>query len=271
MNDPIAVLLVVGFIDWIQIPDYGIVDMAIELAIKLSIGLAAGILIGIGARAAFRRLDLPSPGLYPVASLATAALAFGVAEVLHGSGFLSVYIAALALGTGPIPARGSTIAFHQGMSWTAQIALFFILGLLVYPSGLGDIAVEGLALSAVLIFVARPLAAVIATAFAPFDMKERLMLGWAGLARRGPHLACDLSRDRRGAVVRADLQRDLLRGRHLDLIQGATFNPLAVRLGLTTNEPAVPPTVVETGTVRRLGGDAFTYVVQARRRGGRGA
>ena len=46
------------------------------------------------------------------------------------------------------------------------------------------------------------------------------------------------------------------------LIQGATFNPLAVRLGLTTNEPAVPPTVVETGTVRRLGGDAFTYVVK---------
>ena len=81
MNDPIAVLLVVGFIDWIQMPDYGAVDMALALVIKLSIGLAAGILIGIGARAAFRRLDLPSPGLYPVASLATAALAFGVAEV----------------------------------------------------------------------------------------------------------------------------------------------------------------------------------------------
>ena len=262
LNDPIAVLLVAGFIDWIQMPDYGPADMAIGLVVKLSIGLAAGIVIGHGARAAFRRLDLPSLGLYPVASLATAALAFGVAEVAHGSGFLSVYIAALVLGTGPIPARGSTIAFHQGMSWTAQIALFFILGLLVYPSGLGDIALEGLALSAVLIFVARPLAAVIATAFAQFDMRERLMLGWAGLRGAVPIWLATFP-------VIAEVQSAELIFNAIffvvvtsTLIQGATFNPLAIRLGLTTNEPAVPPTVVETGTVRRLGGDAFTYVVQ---------
>ena len=262
MNDPVAVLLVVGFIDWIELPDYGAADMVVELAIKLSIGLAAGVVIGLGARAAFRRLDLPSPGLYPVASLATAALAFGVAEIAHGSGFLSVYIAALALGTGPIPARGSTIAFHQGMSWTAQIALFFILGLLVFPSGLGDIALEGLALSAILIFVARPLAAVIATAFSSFDMKERLMLGWAGLRGAVPIWLATF-------LVIAEVGSSELIFNAIffvvvtsTLIQGATFNPLAVRLGLTTNEPAVPPTVVETSHVRRLGGDAFTYVVK---------
>lgn len=262
LNDPIAVLLVVGFIDWIEMPDYGFPDMAVELAIKLSIGLAAGIVVGFAARAAFRRLDLPSPGLYPVASLATAALGFGIAEVLHGSGFLSVYVAALILGTGPVPARGSTIAFHQGMSWTAQIALFFILGLLVFPSGLGDIALEGLALSAVLIFLARPLAAVIATAFSPFDMKERLMLGWAGLRGAVPIWLATFP-------VIAEVQSAELIFNAIffvvvtsTLIQGATFNPLAIRLGLTTNEPAVPPTVVETGTVRRLGGDAFTYVVK---------
>jgi len=262
LNDPIAVLLVVGFIDWIELPDYGFPDMALELAIKLSIGLAVGVLVGFGARGAFRRLDLPSPGLYPVASMAAAALAFGVAEVAHGSGFLSVYIAALVLGTGPIPARGSTIAFHQGMSWTSQIALFFLLGLLVFPSGLGDIALEGLALSAVLIFLARPLAAVIATAFSSFDMKERLMLGWAGLRGAVPIWLATFP-------VIAEVQSAELIFNAIffvvvtsTLIQGATFNPLAVRLGLTTNEPAVPPTVVETGTVRRLGGDAFTYVVK---------
>ncbi len=262
MNDPIAVLLVVGFIDWIELPDYGLGDMAIEFALKLSIGLAAGIVIGIAARAAFRRLDLPSPGLYPVASLATAALAFGVAEVAHGSGFLAVYIAALSLGTGPIPARGSTIAFHQGMSWTAQISLFFLLGLLVVPSGLGDIALEGLILSAVLIFVARPLAAVVATAVSPFEMRERLMLGWAGLRGAVPIWLATFP-------VIAEVQSAELIFNAIffvvvtsTLVQGATFNALAVRLGLTTDEPAVPPAVIETGTVRRLGGDAFTYVVK---------
>ena len=79
-------------------------------------------------------------------------------ELAHGSGFLSVYIAALILGTGPVPARPTTIAFHQGLSWIAQISLFALLGLLVFPSGLGDVAGEGLLLSAALIFVARPLA-----------------------------------------------------------------------------------------------------------------
>ena len=262
MNDPIAVLLVVGFIDWIQIPSYGATDMALELAMKLLLGLAAGLLVGFGARGAFRRLDLPSPGLYPVASLATAALAFGVAEVAHGSGFLSVYIGALVLGTGSVPARGSTIAFHQGMSWTAQIALFFLLGLLVFPSGLGDVALEAFALSAVLIFVARPLAAVIATAFAPFDMKERLMLGWAGLRGAVPIWLATFP------VIAGVQSSEIIFNAIFfvvvtsTLVQGASFNPLAARLGLTTNEPAVPKTVVETGTVRRLGGDAFIHVVQ---------
>ena len=31
------------------------------------------------------------------------------------------------------------------------------------------------------------------------------------------------------------------------LVQGATFEPLATRLGLTTDEPALPPPLVETG------------------------
>ncbi len=63
-----------------------------------------GIAIGFGARWCFRNLDLPNPGLYPVASIATVALAYGVPELAHGSGFLSVYITALILGTGPVPA-----------------------------------------------------------------------------------------------------------------------------------------------------------------------
>ena len=103
MNDPVALLLVTGFIDWIQMPDYGIVDMVGTLAGKLAIGVVAGVAIGFAARWAFRNLDLPSPGLYPVASIATAALAYGVPELAHGSGFLSVYIAALILGTGAGP------------------------------------------------------------------------------------------------------------------------------------------------------------------------
>ena len=262
LNDPVAVLLVVGLIDAIEMPDYGAADMVAELAVKLAVGLVVGLIVGFLARAGFRKLDLPSPGLYPVASLATAALAFGLAELPHGSGFLSVYIAALVLGTGPVPARGSTIAFHQGMSWIAQISLFFLLGLLVFPSELGDVAAEGLALSAILIFVARPLAAVLATALAPFEMRERLMLGWAGLRGAVPIWLATFP-----VIAGVEGSEVIFNAVFFvvvtsTLVQGISFDPLAVRLGLTTDEPAVPRPVVETGTVRRLGGDSFIYVVR---------
>jgi potassium/hydrogen antiporter len=261
MNDPVALLLVTGFIDWIQMPDYGAVDMAVDLAVSLSIGVAVGIAVGFGARAAFRGLDLPSPGLYPVASLATAAVAYGLAEVPHGSGFLSVYIAALVLGTGSIPARGTTIAFHQGLSWTSQIALFFVLGLLVFPSSLGEIALEGVALAAALMFVARPVAAVLATALSPFNVRERLMLGWAGLRGAIPIWLATfpvIAGIEGGELIFNSIFFVVVAS---TLIQGATFEGLARRLGLTTEEPALPRPVIETGIVRRLGGESFIFVV----------
>ena len=197
MNDPVALLLVVGFIDWIQMPDYGIVDMVGTLAGKLAIGVVAGVAIGFAARWAFRNLDLPSPGLYPVASIAAAALAYGVPELAHGSGFLSVYIAALILGTGAVPARPTTIAFHQGLSWIAQISLFALLGLLVFPSGLGEVAGEGLLLSAALMFVARPLAAFVSSAFVALQQPRARDARLGRPARRDPDLARDLPGDRR--------------------------------------------------------------------------
>ena len=72
------------------------------------------------------------------------------------TGFLAVYLTALMLGTGAVPGKRTMVAFHQGLGWVAQISLFFILGLLVFPSRLIDVAPEGLLISAVLMFVARP-------------------------------------------------------------------------------------------------------------------
>src|SRR6059058_6083503 len=75
LNDPVAVLLVLGFMDWIQKPGYGVPDMLLLLARQLGIGLAVGIVIGWLAVRGLQRTRLASTGLYPVASLATAALA----------------------------------------------------------------------------------------------------------------------------------------------------------------------------------------------------
>jgi len=259
MNDPVALLLVTGFIDWLDLPDYGAIDMVGTLAGKLALGVAIGFAIGQGARWAFRNLDLPSPGLYPVASIATAALAYGVAEVAHGSGFLSVYIAALILGTGPVPARPTVVAFHQGLSWVSQISLFALLGLLVFPSGLWDVAAEGLLLSAILMLVARPFAAFVASALSPFDARERLMLGWAGLRGAIPIWLATFP------VIAGVGSGELIFNAIFfvvvtsTLIQGATFERLARRLGVTSDEPSLPPPLIETGIIRELGGETFVW------------
>src|SRR5213076_1560282 len=156
-------------------------DMLLLFIRQLGIGLAIGMAVGMLAARGLQRTRLASTGLYPVASLATAALAYGVADAAHGSGFLAVYLAGLCLGSTAIPAKRTITAFHDGLAWLAQLAMFLTLGLLIFPSQLGDVAVEGTVLAVVTAVVARPLGAALATLFSGYSARERLILGWAGL------------------------------------------------------------------------------------------
>jgi potassium/hydrogen antiporter len=259
MNDPVALLLVIGFIEWIQQPGYGLADMAGLLALKLALGTAIGLALGRLAVAALNAVRLPTDGIYPVATIAIAGLAYGLAEVAHGSGLLAVYLTALALGSGNIPARRTVVSFHEGLGWVAQIALFILLGLLVFPSDLGDVALKGLALSAALIFVARPVAAFVATTFASLDLRERLMLGWAGLRGATPIWLATFPVVAGVGSGREEFAIVFFVVVTSTLVQGASFEPLAKRLGLTTDEPALPRRLFESGRIRRMGGDVIAY------------
>src|SRR5215217_5521855 len=179
MNDPVAVLLVLGFIEWIQQPDYDALDMLVAIARELVIGGAVGLAVGYLAVRGLSSVKLASAGLYPVASLATAAVAFGGADVLHGSGFLAVYITGLVIGSSPTPARRTITTFHEGMAWVAQLGMFLVLGLLVFPSDFGGVWLEGIVLA--LVLVARPVATFAGTLGLGFTVPERIALGWAGL------------------------------------------------------------------------------------------
>ena len=259
MNDPVALLLVIGFIEWIQKPGYGFADMAGLLVLKLALGAAIGLALGRLAVTALNRVRLPTDGIYPVATIAIAGLAYGLAEVAHGSGLLATYLTALALGSSSIPARRTVVAFHEGVGWVAQIGLFILLGLLIFPSTLGDVAFEGLALSAALILVARPFAAFVATQFSPLNLRERAMLGWAGLRGATPIWLATFP-----VVAGVGTGQELFSIVFFvvvtsTLVQGASFEPLAKRLGLTTDEPALPRRLLESGRIRRMGGDVVSY------------
>ena len=261
VNDPVAILLVIGFVDWIQQPDYGIGDMAVLFVQQLGIGLAVGAVVGWLAIQAFWNARLTTTGLYPVASLAAVALAFGGADVLHGSGFLATYIAGVSLGSVPIPAKQTVVAFHVGLAWVAQITMFFTLGLLVFPSELGDVALEGTALALVLAFLARPVATFIATAPWRFSTADRVILGWAGLRGAVPVVLSTFP-----VIAHVSGAENLFNIVFFavvlsTLLQGVTFEPLAERLGVTSTEPALPRPIVEIGTIRRLGADVIEHEV----------
>jgi potassium/hydrogen antiporter len=262
MNDPVALLLVVGFGDWIADPSYGAPDMLLLFVVKLSLGALFGIGLGWLARAAIRRIELPTQGLYPVVTVAVAALSYGIAETLGGSGFLAVYVAALVLGTGSMPARSTVVAFHQGLGWLAQIGLFFVLGLLVLPSELWGVAGKGLLLSAVLIVLARPLATLLVTAPTGLRLAEKTILGWAGLRGAIPIWLATFP------VVAGVAEADLIFNAVFfvvvtsTLVQGATVEPLARWLGATSTEPALPRPVADIGIVRELGGELISWRVR---------
>jgi cell volume regulation protein A len=254
-NDPVAILLVLGFIEWLQHDDYGIADRAVLFVRQLGIGLAVGVVVGVAAAWTLQRVTLATAGLYPVATLAVAALAFGGADALHGSGFLAVYLAGLALGTAGIPAQQTVTSFHQGVAWVGQVAMFVALGLLVFPSRLDDVAVRGTVLALVLVFVSRPVAVAVATLPLRFTWRERAVLSGAGLRGAVPVVLATFPVIDR--VTGSTRLFDVVFFAVLlsTLIQGTTFEPVARWLGATTDEPALPRPLAEAGTIRRLGAE----------------
>jgi potassium/hydrogen antiporter len=261
-NDPVAVLLVLGFIDWIQLPDYGVLDMVWLFVRQLGIGAAVGLGVGWLAVQGFRRARLDTPGLYPVASLAAGAVAYGAAATIDGSGFLAVYLAGLALGSANIPAKQTITTFHVGLAWVAQLTMFLAFGLLIFPSDVLDVVLEGTALALVIALVARPLGTLAATAFESFTLAERGILGWAGLRGAVP-IVLALFPLNAGIAEGLEFLNVVFFAVLLStLLQGTTFEPLARRLGLTTEVPALPSPIAETGTIRRLGAEVVEYPVR---------
>ncbi len=129
-------------------------------------GAVVGYLTGMAGRWLLPRVALPAVGLYPLAALALVTLAFGVATLLHESGFLAVYVCALLLGSSRLPHRRSVLGFAEGLAWLAQIGLFALLGLLASPSRLPGAVVPAIVAGLVLTLVARPVSvALCATPF----------------------------------------------------------------------------------------------------------
>jgi len=143
-------------------------------------GAIIGVAVGYIGRFVLPRLALPGIGLYPIAALALIVFSYGAASVLHSSGFMAVYISAILIGSAKrLPHRRSIIGFADGLSWIAEIGLFVMLGLLADVGRLPEAVPLAVGAVLLLVFAARPLAAVIA--LAPFRVGVKT-IGFVSIA-----------------------------------------------------------------------------------------
>ncbi|MGI5273381.1 potassium/proton antiporter [Nonomuraea sp. CA-218870] len=185
-NDAPTVLAVVLLSGAAQhMPSLG--SFLLETGSELAIGAAVGLAIGPAGAYALRRIALPVSGLYPIAVLALTLLSYAGGALLHGSGFLAIYLTALILGNSKLPHRATTRGFAEGTAWLAQIGLFVMLGLLASPKEMPSAIVPGLIAGTIMVVLARPLSVLVSALLGRLfgqdwvTWREQVFLSWAGL------------------------------------------------------------------------------------------
>ena len=194
-NDPTAIFLTLIFLDFItknSSTDNVIGLFLFNLFKQFSIGLLFGWFGGKFTKWIINHSKLGYEGLYNVLCFAMAFFIFSGTSIVGGNGFLGVYVAGLVLGNSELINKGNILRFHDGIAWIAQISLFLLLGLLVFPSHLLAVWKEGIVLALFLIIVARPLSVFISTAFSSLKKSDRVFISWVGLRGAAPILLATL-------------------------------------------------------------------------------
>ena len=182
-NDPMAVFLTLAVLRWIDAPGAPFGDMLLLFLAQVIFGGVMGVLMGRLACYLIQRLRVENEALYPVWGISIVLATFGLAQSVRGNGYLAVYVCGVVMGEGDFLYKYSLERFHDAFAWLMQIAMFLVLGLLVNPGELinGSVVGVGFLVSALLMFVARPLAVLICSIRSDFSLRERLFVSWTGL------------------------------------------------------------------------------------------
>jgi potassium/hydrogen antiporter len=263
LNDPMAIFLTIGLLEVLM----GRLQLDSGLAVlfvqQRGVGAIVGILAGKLTVSLVNRIDLDAPGLYPVMTLASGILAFGLAAKLGGSGFLAVYLAGIVVGNARIAFQRGVMLFMDGTAWLAQITMFVLLGLLSFPTRVLEVAQPALLITVVLIFVARPLAVGICLLPFRFNLRELTVISWAGLKGAVPIVLATypLLMNFEAAETVFDVVFFVVL---LSITaQVWTLPWLARRIGAHTPGAPVAPVALEITAVKHLGGDIVDYPVSA--------
>lgn len=243
-NDPIAILLTIGLIStWQDTPSPA--EWALFALVQLFGGLVVGAVAGLGGSWLLTRVNLGPAGVYPVLALGVAGVSYGVAAMVGASGFLAVYVTGLVVGArAPLHRRGIR-TFHEGLSNTAEVGLFLLLGMLVFPSDLPGVALSGLAVSAVLVLVARPVMVALCLVWFDYTWREIAFVSWVGLRGAVPIVLATfpfVAGYPDGALIFNIVFFVVLVSA---AVQGTSIRAAAGRLGLTRGDHSLEPVAAD--------------------------
>lgn len=244
-NDPMAIFLTVAIIQMIQVPDTGMLSLVISLFWQMGIGVIMGILIGRLAAWSINKINLDSSGLYPVFAVGFAIFAYSITALIQGSGMLAAYVMGVVFGNSDLTYRHSIFRFSEGFAWMMQIFVFILLGWLSFPEQVFAVTWQGLILSVILMFVARPVAVFLSTPFMKFTLREKLFVSWAGLKGVVPVVLATyplVAGVEHGTLIFNVVFFIVITSA---LIQGSTIAPLAQLLGLTEGVKTKAPHSLE--------------------------
>jgi cell volume regulation protein A len=182
-NDPMAVFLTIGLTRILTNPHESLFGVLLLFVQQMGIGAILGVIIGWIAIWLLKHINLDVEGLYRVCTIALVLFTYGLTDTLGGSGFLAVYLIGLLLGNSSFHQvdinRLSHV--HDSLAWLMQIAMFLILGLLIFPSHLLTVLGSGLLITGVAVFLARPVSVLIALLPIKMPFREKIFVSWVGL------------------------------------------------------------------------------------------
>lgn len=181
-NDPMAYMLTVVLIQLAQASGMNCGEIALSFAIQFIVGGAIGYVSGRAAVFMLNKLNIDNQALYPILLLAFVFFTFSITDLIHGNGYLAVYIAGMLVGNSKIKYRKEIVTFMDGLTWLFQIIMFLCLGLLVNPHEMFEIAIVASLIGIFMIFIGRPLSVLLCLMpFRNMTTKSRLFVSWVGL------------------------------------------------------------------------------------------
>jgi cell volume regulation protein A len=262
LNDPMAVILTTAVTTAMMSgATLSIGGVLLDVVIELVIGAVAGYAVARLGRLLIMRVHLPAAGLYPAFTLSLACLSFGMATLLHGSGFLAVYVTGMTLGSRALPHAVGIRRVHDALGWLSQVLMFLLLGLLVFPARLWQVATVGLTLALFLAFVARPLVAMLCLVPFRYRWRDSAYVGWVGLRGAVPIVLATIPvmADVPGARVLFDIVFFIVVVGAI--VPGATVPWMSRLLRVESAAPPPPATMIEVDARAPRGDELRAYFV----------